>query len=330
MAVSLLVLYTSGQIGSTYGEYNTSLQQSSSIEFCPVFPGQIEQLLSELSGHIYRILELKSSLASHNPAGDYTGPADIAALSPDELDQTEELISARLSSANSAIAAIDGQLSINHAIWQQILQEASSAAAILYQTRNYMLKLEPNCLEIRDAHSFRQIQQNGGQSGVLSEPLKDTYNEIVNDLSAIHAAGSVLPGGNPDRGILRQAESRFPEGNPLPALMSEAYDAQPYVSAELQAAYEQLNTDLTSARSSLSAAVDRLQNQQLELTEAQAQLQNKEPAEEPGEAEQDNEDTANEENKAVDTGIPDNNLSVQEPPAGAPVPVTETNKGGDE
>jgi hypothetical protein len=380
MAVSVLVLYTSGQIGSTYGEYNTSLQQSSSIELCSVFPGQIEQLLSELSGHIHRIIELKSSLAGYSTAGDYSTPTDIAALSADELNQEADLVTAQISSANSAIAAIDAQLSTNSGIWQQILQEASIAAAILNQARGYMLTLEPNCLEIRDMQSFQQIQLNASQSGVLSEALKDAYNEIVDYLSSIHAAGSVLPEGNPDRSLLRQGDTLFPAGSPLLAFVSKAYEVQPDISTELQAVYDQLNGDLTSERSILSAAVGNLQNQQLEIADAQAKLQEKEMQEkEDAKVKQDLESSI--EDKAVDTidanaGVtvpvvqeagkpveetpengaapdaaasgnespvpsqapateavqdkPEIDNTVQEPPAAAPVPVTETSKGGDE
>lgn len=77
MAVSVLIMYTSNQIGSTYGEYNTSQEQITSIGLCSVFPGQIEQLLSEFSGHVRTIIELKSSLGSHIPSGNYTTPRSL-------------------------------------------------------------------------------------------------------------------------------------------------------------------------------------------------------------------------------------------------------------
>ncbi len=314
MAVSVLVLYTSGQIGSTYGEYNTSLQQTSSIELCSVFPGQIEQLLSELSGHIHRIIELKSSLASHSPAGEFTGPADLSVMSPDELDQAAELVAAQISSANSAIAAIDAQLNTNFGIWQQILQEASSAAAILHQAWGYMLQLEPNCLEIRDAQIFGQIQLDSAQSGVLSEPLKNTYNGIVGYLSSIHTAGSALPPGNPDRGLFGQEHSRFTGGSGLLDFMAKAYEEQPDVSAELQAAYEQLNADLTSTRSSLSSAVTSLQNQQLEITEAKVKLQEEALADKADDGKQDNKDPADDKTPVAEAGEGNADITVPSVP----------------
>lgn len=325
MAVSVLVLYTSGQIGSTYGEYNTSLQQPSSIELCSVFPGQIEQLLSELSVHIHRIIELKSSLASHSTAGEFTAPADLSALSPDELDQAVELVAAQISSANSAIAAIDAQLNTNIGIWQQILQEASSAAAILHKAWGYMLQLEPNCLEIRDAQIFGQMQLDSAQSGVLSEPLKNTYNEIVDYLSSIHTVGSALPPGNPDRGLLGQEHSRFSGGSGLLDFMAKAYEAQPDISAELQAAYEELNADLTATRSSLSSAISSLQNQQLEITDAKAKLQEEALAEEADDGKQDTKDPADDKPPVVEAGegnpettvpaVPDNGKPAEDKPA---------------
>ncbi|WP_019914008.1 hypothetical protein [Paenibacillus sp. HW567] len=280
MAASVLLLYTSGQVGSTYGEFTTSRQQDSTIELCSVFPGQIEQLLSAFAGHIQKIIELKASLRSYSTTGDYSAPSGTPEISADELDQAAARINGQISAANSEMSLLDNQLSLNSGVWQQLLQEVSSAAAILNQLGGYMVNLEPNCLEIRDSQAFEQLQLSAGYSGILSESLTGALNGIVKYLSSIRQIGSTLPEGNPDRMLLRQESFGFPAEEPIISFVAKAYDADSQVSPVLQATYEQLYTDLTATKSSLSSAVGSLQNQLTQIADAKAKLQEKALAEE--------------------------------------------------
>ncbi|AIQ38971.1 hypothetical protein MKX70_03730 [Paenibacillus sp. FSL R7-0312] len=280
MAVSVLIMYTSNQIGSTYGEYNTSQEQITSIGLCSVFPGQIEQLLSEFSGHVRTIIELKSSLGSHIPSGNYTTPPISEELSAEELDQVSSEISEQIRLASDTVNALDTQLSFNAGIWQQILQEIGSAAAILHQLGGYMVNLEPNCLEIRDAQFFEQLQEGLHQSGVLSESLTDTLTGIVHYLNTIHDLGGSLPTGNPDRVLLRQESFGFPAEEPIFSFMARAYNADPNVSSALQSSYDQLSAELTASRDNLSSTITTLQEQQVHIAEAKAALEEKAKAEE--------------------------------------------------
>lgn len=280
MAVSVLIMYTSNQIGSTYGEYNTSQEQNTSIGLCSVFPGQIEQLLSEFSGHVRTIIELKSSLGSHIPSGNYNTPPISEELSAEELDQVSSEISEQIRLASDTVSALDTQLSFNAGIWQQILQEIGSAAAILHQLGGYMVNLEPNCLEIRDAQFFEQLQEGLHQSGVLSESLTDTLTGIVHYLNTIHDLGGSLPTGNPDRVLLRQESFGFPAEEPIFSFMARAYNADPNVSSALQSSYDQLSAELTASRDNLSSTITTLQEQQVHIAEAKAALEEKAKAEE--------------------------------------------------
>ncbi|MEK5489597.1 hypothetical protein MKZ24_02530 [Paenibacillus sp. FSL R7-0297] len=280
MAVSVLIMYTSNQIGGTYGEYNTSQEQITSIGLCSVFPGQIEQLLSEFSGHVRTIIELKSSLGSHIPSGNYTTPPISEELSAEELDQVSSEISEQIRLASDTVNALDTQLSFNAGIWQQILQEIGSAAAILHQLGGYMVNLEPNCLEIRDAQFFEQLQEGLHQSGVLSEFLTDTLTGIVHYLNTIHDLGGSLPTGNPDRVLLRQESFGFPAEEPIFSFMARAYNADPNVSSALQSSYDQLSAELTASRDNLSSTITTLQEQQVHIAEAKAALEEKAKAEE--------------------------------------------------
>ncbi|AIQ55879.1 hypothetical protein PBOR_02050 [Paenibacillus borealis] len=280
VAVSVLIMYTSNQIGSTYGGFNTSQEQDTSIELCSVFPGQIEQLLSDFSGHIRTITQLKSSLGSHSTSGNYNAPPISEALSAEELDQVSSEISEQIRLASDTVSALDTQLSFNAGIWQQILQEIGSAAAILHQLGGYMVNLEPNCLEIRDAQFFEQLQEGLYQSGVLSESLMDTLTGIVQYLNTIHDIGGSLPTGNPDRVLLRQESFGFPAEEPIFSFMARAYQADSDVSPALQSSYDQLSAELTASRDNLSSAITTLQEQQVQIAEAKTALEEKAKAEE--------------------------------------------------
>jgi hypothetical protein len=322
VAVSVLIMYTSNQIGSTYGEYNTSQEQNTSIGLCSVFPGQIEQLLSEFSGHVRTITQLKSSLGSHNTSGNYNTPPISEELSAEELDQVSSEISEQIRLASDTVSALDTQLSFNAGIWQQILQEIGSAAAILHQLGGYMVNLEPNCLEIRDARFFEQLQEGLHQSGVLSESLTDTLTGIVHYLNTIHDFGGSLPTGNPDRVLLRRESFGFPAEEPIFSFMARAYNdnADPNVSPALQSSYDQLSAELTASRENLSSTITTLQEQQVHIAEAKAALEEKAKAEEAErlaleKQKQENDQTKNNPPAAE---IPGEDKTIEEPAIEAP------------
>ncbi|MEK4045463.1 hypothetical protein NSU18_17580 [Paenibacillus sp. FSL H8-0048] len=275
MAVSVLLIYTSGQIGSTYGEFNTSQEQISSIGLCSVFPGQIEQLLSELGGHLSTLVELKASLGSHSISGVYNTSAATGELSLAELDQAADELSSELTQAGSEIGLLEKQLSFNVTVWQQILQEIGYAAAILHKLGGYMVNLDPNCLEIRDAQFFDQIQESLQQSGILSEPLAETLSGIVQYLGSIHDIGGSLPTGNPDRVLLRQDDYSFPAEEPVLSFVTSAYQVDSQVSPALLAAYEQLNTELTASKDTLTSTIHTLEEQLAEIAGAKTALEDK-------------------------------------------------------
>ncbi|ETT58464.1 hypothetical protein C173_31119 [Paenibacillus sp. FSL R7-277] len=275
MAVSVLLMYTSGQIGSTYGEFNTSQEQISSIGLCSVFPGQIEQLLSEFSGHLNTVIELKASLGSHSISGVYNTSVAAGELSLAELDQAADELSSELTQAGSEIDLLEKQLSFNGMVWQHILQEIGNAAAILHKLGGYMENLDPNCLEIRDAQFFDQIQESLHQSGILSESLAETLSGIVQYLGSIHDIGGSLPTGNPDRVLLRQDDYSFPAEEPILSFVTSAYQADSQVSPALLATYEQLNTELTASKDTLFSTIHTLQERLTEIAEAKTTLEDK-------------------------------------------------------
>ncbi|MEK3796429.1 hypothetical protein MKX42_32305 [Paenibacillus sp. FSL R7-0204] len=329
MAVSVLLMYTSGQIGSTYGEFKTSQEQISSIGLCPVFPGQIEQLLSEFSGHLSTLIELKSSLGSHNISGVYSTSVATGELSLAELDQAAGELSAQLTQADSEIGLLEKQLGFNGTVWQQILQEIGYAAAILHKLGGYMLNLDPNCLEIRDAQFFDQIQESLHQSGILSEPLAETLSGIVEYLGSIHDIGGSLPTGNPDRVFLRQDDYGFPAEEPILSFVTSAYQADSQVSPALLATYEQLTTELTASKDTLSSTIHTLQERLAEIAETKTALKDKAKAQQEEEerlalekaekARAEAERLAKEKQKAADEALElEHEQAQNQPPATSP------------
>lgn len=267
VAVSVLLMYTSGQIGSTYGEFNTPLEQDSSIGLCSVFPGEIERLLTEFSGHLRNVVELKASLQGYSPSGTYNSSFNNENNSEKELTQAAEDVSIQLLQAGSEITALEKQLSLNAGVWQQILQEMGRAAAILHQLGGYMESLDPGCLEIRDTRFFGQIEDSLQSSGILSESMNETLSGIIHYLNSIHDIGGSLPTGNPDR-VLLQDDPGFR----VTSVITAVYSGDSGIAPELQATYSQLNSELTAARDSLASTILTLQKKQSEIAGAQAAL----------------------------------------------------------
>ncbi|MFC3749351.1 hypothetical protein ACFORK_21780 [Paenibacillus sp. GCM10012306] len=331
MAISVLFLYTSNQIGSTYGEFNTSKQQNTTIELCKVFPGQIEKLLQELGDHIKRINELTASLNSHSVTLALGSSAAVEGLSLEELDHAAQETAQQITAATGEIGALDSQLSFNAGVWLEIMQEVASSARILSQIGGYMINLEPNCLEIRDAQFFEEFQSSLSQSNVLSESLVTTLTGILNYLVSIHELGGSLPPESPVTSLLEPNIPAFLTQEPILTFFARAYTPQTEVSTELQSSYEQMNTEMNEAKRSLASEIDTLKGQQEQIAEAKAKLleqARKEEEERQAEEKKKQEEAA--EKAKEKAGKPDKGAPKPEtPPAGNPDPDGKNN-GTDE
>ncbi|WP_215179602.1 hypothetical protein [Paenibacillus albidus] len=263
LAASMLLLYTSGQIGSTYGEFNDSQGVDTQVELCKVFPDHIEQLLLEFSGHVQSIAKLKLSLSGYETAS-FSGVPDIDGLSLEEFDQAAERLAGELAAANLQLGALEEQLSRNADIWQQILQEINRAADVLAQIGGNMADLEPNCLEIRDARFLEEFKSSINQSGVLSESLTDTLHGILHYLSSIQQIGESNLSRDPDE-ISRQLGNSGFASRDILSFTAQAYSPSPGISGSLLYAYEQLESGLNTSKAKLSSDISSLQSQQEQL-----------------------------------------------------------------
>jgi hypothetical protein len=316
MALSVLLLYTSNQIGSTYGEYNTSQKQDTAVELCKVFPGQVEQLLQEFGGHLTRIAALKATLGSHSVTAVHGGPAAIEGLSLEELNDADAEASQQITAATSEIGALESQLSFNAGVWLEIMQEVASAARILVQIGGYMVNLEPNCMEIRDAQFFEEFQSSLSQSGVLSESLVETLTGILNYLTSIHEIGGSLPPESPVGDLLEPSNQAFLSQEPILTFIARAYAPQAEVSEELRTTYEQMNTEMSEAKNTLSSGIDQLRNQQAQIAEAKAKLlEQARKEEEARQAEEKKKQEEAAEKAKKDADKPDKDKPKETPPA---------------
>ncbi|WP_231574013.1 hypothetical protein [Paenibacillus sp. FSL R5-0345] len=260
MAVSVLFLYTSQQVGNTYGGFGATTQATSTISFCEVFPNSIKGLLTELKDHIEKATALKGSLQSYAPSGSLSDVSGIEGMSLDELDVAAQEISSQISALQSQIDGVNEQLATNSQIWNEINSELNAAAAVLFQIGGYMTSLDSNCLEIKDEQFFSELQNSLNQSGVISESLNASLNGVIQYLNSIHDIGlpfaSVVTSDVYGQPELRNEAFQ----QPFPYLIAFSQPAG-NISSELTSTYENLNTEMNDLKESATSGISTLQSQ---------------------------------------------------------------------
>lgn len=260
MAVSVLFLYTSQQVGNTYGGFGATTQATSTISFCEVFPNSIKGLLTELKDHIEKATALKGSLQSYAPSGSLSDVSGIEGMSLDELDVAAQEISSQISALQSQIDGVNEQLATNSQIWNEINSELNAAAAVLFQIGGYMTSLDSNCLEIKDEQFFSELQNSLNQSGVISESLNASLNGVIQYLNSIHDIGlpfaSVVTSDVYGQPELRNEAFQ----QPFPYLIAFSQPAG-NISSELTSTYENLNTEMNGLKESATSGISTLQSQ---------------------------------------------------------------------
>lgn len=261
MAVSVLFLYTSQQVGNTYAGFEASAQTTSTINFCEVFPSSIKILLTEFQEHIQNALALKESLQSYTLTNSFPSVTPIDSMSLEELDSAAEQIAAQITALQSQINGIDEQLTSNAQTWNEINQELSIAATLLFQIGGYMTSLDSNCLEIEDEPFFRELQSSIHQSGVLSESMNASLNGVISYLTSIHnnrfPVTSVVTSDVYGQMTLREGE-HFEQ--PFSYLITFSPPSGS-VSTELTTKYEGITTEMNAHREAASTEITHLQNQ---------------------------------------------------------------------
>lgn len=255
-----MFLYTSQQVGSTYGGFGATTQITSTISFCEVFPNSIKGLLTEFKDHVDRAVALKGTLQSYTLSGGLSGVSEIEGMTLEELDTAAQEISTQISALQSQIDGVNEQLANNTQIWNDINSELNAAAAVLFQIGGYMTSLDSNCLEIKDEQFFNELQNSLNQSGVISESLNTSLNGVIQYLSSIHDIGlpfaSVVT--SDVYGQLELSNGEFQQ--PLPYLIAFNQPAG-NISSELTSTYENLNTEMNGVKESATSGISNLQSQ---------------------------------------------------------------------
>ncbi|KWX71573.1 hypothetical protein AMQ84_26960 [Paenibacillus riograndensis] len=269
MAVSVLLLYTSGQIGSTYGGFSSTAETAGTIGFCKVFPESVKQLLNELKDHLNAAAALKASLKSYTPQAGVPGISGVESMSLEELEIAEQEISRQMAELQSDLNAINEQTAANNENWNELHAEINAAAAVLVQIGGVMIDLDPNCLEIRDEPFFNELQSSVSQSGVLSESFSASITGIVSYLRAIQN-NTVPSPSTVNEAVYNQFH--FSAGEPLQSLPVLTPFIQPPgdLSNELISSYGQLETELNSAREAVTADISGLELQQQLLSQTRS------------------------------------------------------------
>lgn len=260
MAITVLFLSTSQQVGSTYGGFNDNAQTDITIGLCEVFPGSIKQMLAEFKEHVNKAVALKDSLKSYPISGSFSGVSGIEGMSLDELEIAAQEISAQLTALQSDVSGVDEQLATNSQIWNEINNELNAAATALLPIGGYMSYLDSNCLEIKDQQFFQELQSNLNQSGVISESLNASLNGIIRYLTSINSPGIPFYTGVTSDVYGQMGLDEEALLKPFPSVAT-FHPPTGNISNELISSYEGLNSEMISFKEAASAGFTQLQGQ---------------------------------------------------------------------
>lgn len=260
IAVSILLLYTSQQIGSTYGGFSDTAEETETLTFCSVFPSSVVRQLTEIKSHILKAVTLMNSLKGYSLAGSPADISGIEAMSLEELDAAEQALGSRLSALHSEVGAVTGQLNNNIQTWNELIRELNAVASALAVIGGYMLNLDSNCLEIKDDQILTDLQDSIAHSGVLSESLNASLNGIIRYLKSIRDNDLFFTQRQVTDAVYGQSGALGEEPQQsFPFLIAFQQDGQ--ISNELTSVYEGFNNELNSALSSTSSEIARLEQQ---------------------------------------------------------------------
>lgn len=269
MAISILLVCTSQQIGSTYGGFSETAEDASTITFCSVFPNTIVQQLSEIQEHVHKAVALMDSLKGYSFSGSTSAADGIEDMSLEELDAAEQGLASRLSALHSEVSTVNGQLNNNAQTWNELIKELNAAASALSVTYGYMLNLDPNCLEIKDEQFLNELQGSISQSGVLSESLNASLNGVFHYLKSINDNDILFSRQVADAVYGPQNSLEEDLQQPFPFLV--ALQPEGNISKELITVYEGFNAELNNALSSAASEISQLENQREMLSRVRTQ-----------------------------------------------------------
>ncbi|MGP0586604.1 hypothetical protein [Paenibacillus timonensis] len=298
LILSTLLLWTSQQVGTTFGEFTSVREDNSEIKACRIFPSQIESQLALLAEHLERAASLKGKLIGATltraaidtstpisapvlpdtvaPAptadpsaisgGDGSGGSEITAdfSASLQMEAAADGLSTRISELNATIQQLQQQLALNQSIWQELVQELAAATAVIHGLMTSLNDLEPNCAEITQTTLLDRIADLLKSSGLLSSPLRGTLLEILSYLRSIQPS---------DLSISSDGFAAVTFASPFAGMSTDddATFSNP-VGGEDLAYFESVQASLESAITGLTSEISSLEAQRAQLlAEAEAQ-----------------------------------------------------------
>ncbi|MDU0331929.1 hypothetical protein RW092_17260 [Paenibacillus sp. 3LSP] len=302
LILSTLLLWTSQQVGTTFGAFTSTREDNTEIKACRVFPSQIESQLAMLAEHLDRAASLKGRLIGaslirasidtttpiSSPAlPNASDPATSLPLPPSstnavysggdgpvsseaiadfsaslQLESAAEGLSSRISGLNATIQQLQQQLTLNQSIWQELVQEITEATSVIHGLLASLDGLEANCAELTRTTVLDRIADLLKGNGLLSGPLRGTLQEILSSLRSIHQS---------DFGFSTNGSAAVAFASPFWTLSADDTFNDP-VADEERAYFESVQASLDSAIAGLTAEISSLEAQRAQLlAEAEAQ-----------------------------------------------------------
>ncbi|WP_256022322.1 hypothetical protein [Paenibacillus kribbensis] len=253
LILSTLLLWTSQQVGTTFGGFTSVREDNLEIKACRVFPSQIESQLSLLAEHLERAASLKGRLM---------GASGFEVSSRSEADGAD--LSERIGELNAMIQQLEQQKALNQSIWQELLQELAASSALIHELLTSLNELEPNCANLSQTTLLDRITDLLKRHGLLSDPLSGTLQEILNYLRSVHQLGLMTSDS-----FEADSYAAFAFAQPFDGRI--AVDGDP-VGGELLAYFESVQASLQSAIAGMTANISSLEAQRAQLlTETKAQ-----------------------------------------------------------
>ncbi|AET61047.1 hypothetical protein HPL003_21595 [Paenibacillus terrae HPL-003] len=262
LILSTLLLWTSQQVGTTFGGYTSVREDNLEIKACRVFPSQIESQLSLLAEHLERAASLKGRLMGATDSLYASGEGASGFKVSSRLEAAD--LSERIGELNAMIQQLEQQKALNQSIWQELLQELTAASALIHELLTSLNGLEPNCAKLSQTTLLDRITDLLKRHGLLSDPLSGTLQEILNYLRSVHHLGLMTSDS-----FEADSYAAFASAQPFDGRI--AVDGDP-VGGVLLTYFESVQASLQSAIAGLTADISSLEAQRAQLlTEAKSQ-----------------------------------------------------------
>ncbi|MCC3378214.1 hypothetical protein JO375_01035 [Paenibacillus sp. UY79] len=242
LILSTLLLWTSQQVGTTFGRFTSVREDNSEIKACRVFPSQIESQLSLLAEHLEQAASLKGRLM---------GASGFEVSS--RLESATADLSERIGELNTMIQQLEQQKALNQSIWQELLQELAASSALIHELLTSLDELEPNCAQLSQTTLLDRITDHLKRHRLLSDPLSGTLQEILNYLRSVHQLGLMTFDS-----FEADSNAAFTFAQPFDGQI--AVDGDP-VGGELLAYFESVQASLQSSIAGLTADISSLEAQ---------------------------------------------------------------------